>query len=65
MSGASGYRVDWNGLSFVWTGDGRPDSLTVQMAQGVDVFVTELQANLVALMSVKSGVPEQIYNMTI
>ena len=65
MSGASGYRVDWNGLSFVWTGDGRPDSLTVEMSQGVDVFVTELQANLGALMTVKSGVPEQIYNMTI
>jgi len=65
MSGASGYRVDWNGLSFVWTGDGRPDSLTVEMAHGVDVFVTELQANLGALMTVKSGVPEQIYNMTI
>ena len=65
MSGASGYRVDWNGLSFVWTGDGRPDSLTVQMAQGVDVFVTELQVNLGALVSVESGVPEQIYNMTI
>ena len=65
MSGASGYRVDWNGLSFVWTGDGRPDSLTVEMAKGVDVFVTELQANLGALMTVKSGVPEQIYNMTI
>ena len=23
--GASGYRLDWNGLSFVWTGDGRPE----------------------------------------
>ena len=23
--GASAYRLDWNGLSFVWTGDGRPD----------------------------------------
>ena len=26
--GASAYRLDWNGLSFVWTGDGRPDELT-------------------------------------
>ena len=24
--GASAYRLDWNGLSFVWTGDGRPET---------------------------------------
>ena len=65
MSGASGYRVDWNGLSFVWTGDGRPDSLTVEMAKGVDVFVTELQLNLGRLYQVRSGVPEPIFNLTI
>jgi ribonuclease Z len=41
--GASAYRLDWNGLSFVWTGDGRPDELTAKYAKGVDVFVTELQ----------------------
>jgi hypothetical protein len=23
--GASAYRLDWNDLSFVWTGDGKPD----------------------------------------
>ena len=42
--GASAYRLDWNGLSFVWTGDGRPDDLTAKYAKGVDVFVTEIAA---------------------
>ena len=41
--GASAYRLDWNGLSFVWTGDGRPDELSLELAKGVDVFVTEVQ----------------------
>ena len=31
--GASAYRLDWNGLSFVWTGDGRPDELTAEFAR--------------------------------
>ena len=44
--GASAYRLDWNGLSFVWTGDGRPDELTLKYAKGVDVFVSELQQDL-------------------
>ena len=34
--GASAYRLDWNGLSFVWTGDGKPDALTATLAKGVD-----------------------------
>jgi hypothetical protein len=35
------------------------------MSKGVDVFVTELQLNLGRLYQVRSGVPEQISNMTI
>ena len=33
MDGASAYRLDWNGLSFVWTGDGRPDTLTAEISR--------------------------------
>ena len=44
--GASAYRLDWNGLSFVWTGDGRPVELTLKYSKGVDVFVTEMQPDL-------------------
>ena len=40
--GASGYRLDWNALSFVWTGDGRPDELSRKYGAGADVFVTEM-----------------------
>jgi ribonuclease Z len=63
--GASAYRLDWNGLSFVWTGDGRPDELTVTYAKGVDVFVTEVQSDLGALMSLKMGMPVELYNYVI
>jgi len=55
--GASAYRLDWNGLSFVWTGDGRPDELSIEYSQGVDVFVTETQSDLGKLMELKMGVP--------
>jgi ribonuclease Z len=60
--GASAYRLDWNGLSFVWTGDGRPDRLTIEYSKGVDVFVTETQSDLGKLMELKMGVPDWWYN---
>jgi len=63
--GASAYRLDWNGLSFVWTGDGRPDELTAKYAKGVDVFVTELQPDLSRLNQLKYGLPEFLYNYTV
>jgi ribonuclease Z len=54
--GASAYRLDWNGLSFAWTGDGKPDRLTAEYAKGVDVFVTEMACDLVNLWALKQGV---------
>jgi ribonuclease Z len=63
--GASAYRLDWNGLSFVWTGDGRPDELTLKYAKGADVFVTELQPDVPQLMETKMGVPAPILSNTI
>lgn len=63
--GASAYRLDWNGLSFVWTGDGRPDELTAKYAEGVDVFVTECQTDTARLIQQKYGVPEWLYDYTI
>ncbi len=63
--GATGYRLDWNGLSFVWTGDGRPDDLTVKYSKGVDVFVTELELDTGRLMELKYGLPSWLYNYTI
>lgn len=63
--GASAYRLDWNGLSFVWTGDGKPDELTAKLAKGVDVFVTELQPDLGNLTTLKFGMPALMTNVTI
>lgn len=63
--GASAYRLEWNGLSFVWTGDGRPDELTAKYAKGADVFVTEMQNDLAALMQMKLGYPPVLYNYII
>jgi ribonuclease Z len=65
--GASAYRLDWEqgDLSFVWTGDGRPDEKTVQHSQGVDVFVTEGQVDLPAILSMKWGTPEFMTEYTI
>lgn len=63
--GASAYRLDWNGLSFVWTGDGQPDELTAKYAKGCDVFVTESQNDLGGLVSQKMGVPPIFFNYVI
>jgi ribonuclease Z len=55
--GASGYRLDWNGLSFAYTGDGRPNDLDIKYAKGVDVYVTEAQTELLEISSGVQGVP--------
>jgi ribonuclease Z len=65
MDGASAYRLDWNGLSFVWTGDGKPDQLTAKYAKGCDVFVTELAIDMVNLWALKQGVPPLFGALTI
>jgi len=66
-SGASAYRVDWEeaGLSFVWTGDGRPDESTIEFAKGCDVFVTEGQADLPQLLNYKYGTPKEVLEFTL
>lgn len=63
--GATAYRLDWNGLSFVWTGDGRPDELTAKYAAGTDVFVTECQTDTARIIQQKYGLPPWLYNYTI
>jgi ribonuclease Z len=63
--GASAYRLDWNGLSFVWTGDGRPDDNTAKFSKGVDVFVTELQPDTMNIQALKFGIPTILGTATI
>jgi len=55
--GASAYRLEWNGLSFVYTGDGRPDELTVKLAKNADVFVTEVVLDTMNVQALKYGLP--------
>ena len=63
--GASGYRLDWNGLSFVWTGDGRPSDLDIKYAKGADVYVTEAQTELCEISSGVQGVPPFLARYTV
>ena len=39
--GSVGYRVEWNGLSFTFHGDGSPSTFEAEQAKGVDVFMHE------------------------
>lgn len=63
--GASGYRLDWNGLSMVWTGDGRPNHNDVEYARGCDVYITEAQTALMAISSGVAGVPPVLGRYTV
>jgi ribonuclease Z len=53
--GASAYRLDWNGMCVAFTGDGRPNSLTIKYAKGCDLLITEIQADTVATSSKSLG----------
>jgi len=63
--GASAYRLDWNGLSMAFTGDGRPNSLTEKYAAGVDVLITELQPEVISISSGVMGVPPFLGRYTV
>jgi ribonuclease BN (tRNA processing enzyme) len=39
--GATSYRLDWNGRSLCYTGDNRPNSLTIKYCKGVDMLISE------------------------
>jgi len=65
--GASAYRLDWEdaGLSFVWTGDGRPDELSAKYGAGADVFVSEGTIDTPSLSAMKVGSPAELWEYTI
>lgn len=42
LVGAVGYRLEWSGLSVVYTGDSIPTVFESEQAKGVDVFIHEL-----------------------
>jgi ribonuclease BN (tRNA processing enzyme) len=65
--GASAYRLDWEeaGLSFVWTGDGRPDELSALYGKGADVFVSEGTIDTPTLSALKVGSPAELWEFVI
>lgn len=63
--GASAYRLDWNDMCFVWTGDGRPSKLDLEYATGCDLYVTELQQELIEISSGVQGVPPFLGRYTV
>jgi ribonuclease BN (tRNA processing enzyme) len=63
--GASAYRLDWNDMCFVWTGDGRPNKLDLEYAKGCDLYVTETQAEVIAISSGVQGVPPFLGRYTV
>lgn len=40
--GSVGYKLEWNGLSMVYTGDTKPEIHSISQASGVDVFIHEM-----------------------
>jgi ribonuclease Z len=40
--GSIGYKLEWNGLSMIFTGDTKPEWLSVGQGKGVDVFIHEM-----------------------
>ncbi len=52
-------------MSVAFTGDGRPNSLTMKYAKGVDVLITEVQVELVAISATVNGVLPVIGRNTI
>lgn len=55
LDGASAYRLDWNGMSLAFTGDGRPNALTLKHAKGVDLLITEIQPEIIEVMAKALG----------
>ncbi len=63
--GASSYRLDWNGKSVCYTGDNRPNRLTIKYCSGVDMLISELQTATVSLSSRALGMPAALAAYTI
>jgi ribonuclease Z len=63
--GAISYRLDWNGRSLCYTGDNRPNSLTIKHCKGVDMLISEVQTATVSMSSQALGMPAALAAYTI
>jgi ribonuclease Z len=57
--GSVGYRLEWNGLSFTFHGDGSPSAFEAEQAKGVDVFMHEVFVDA-ETFSRKNNMPLQL-----
>ncbi len=64
--GSLGYKLEWNGLSMVYTSDTKPEKHTIRQASndgnGVDVFIHEmiLPADVLTMKSMRITDPSQV-----
>jgi ribonuclease BN (tRNA processing enzyme) len=63
--GAISYRLDWKGRSLCYTGDNRPNSLTIKQCKGVDMLISEVQTATVSMSSQALGMPAALAAYTI
>ena len=63
--GATSYRLDWNGKSLCYTGDNRPNSLTIKHCKGVDMLISEVQTATVSMSAQALGMPVALGAYTI
>ncbi len=63
--GATSYRLDWNGRSLCYTGDNRPNSLTIKYCKGVDMLISEVQTATVSVSARALGMPAALARYTI
>jgi ribonuclease Z len=63
--GATSYRLDWNGRSLCYTGDNRPNSLTIKYCQGVDMLISEAQTATTSVSANALGMPAAMSAYTV
>jgi ribonuclease Z len=69
--GAIGYKLEWNGLSMVYTSDTKPEYHSINQGNGADVFIHEmiLPADVLTMKTLgitdPSQVPEQVWAMAL
>jgi ribonuclease Z len=59
IDGAISYRLDWNGMSFVWSGDTNPNHFFVDNAKGADIILHET-APIATRFAKACNVPQKI-----
>jgi ribonuclease Z len=59
IDGAISYRLDWNGMSVVWSGDTNPNHFFVEHAKGADLLIHETAPTAARLVQA-NNVPKKI-----